>query len=1637
MKMLSRILSKRNIAPVQLINAQEFEYNEIESSAREASAPRFRFNEIYKKRSFLMDSHRFKILELTVPATGGEIDIRLITPKEVSEAFQKKYSYMHIGAVQVGIKLLARDGIDCSVLCVLQDDRITDFKKSLLGTVEASLCNQVAYFNVFPNFTTHLKDAAHCLRLRIKTDGISMKKGMMELTIDYRIYYKLMSSNVTPNTRFLNSPGITTSVLTNPKNNSQQKHVTKWHEVTFPREWNLTPPVRQLESSNASVYEDMGGKISLQFHRHSFANYEEASTSGTKIVYNEESLEEEDTKRPMRMFQAMELKELYAQAENCDSPEELEKIIKEISQVQLGKKKRKILPYQAAKDEPEPSRASMDTDGERQTPPGGGHTVGDKRKAIDNWVASLKLTQALVLSKYAYEEAHAYYESTLTGIVQKWYQSFKRSSQWTDWAAKMAQTNSPLDFAVPIYAQFCGDITGHSEQSKERAKANIQKLSICNMRYFEEYTNEFQTYYCTIGDIENNDLIRTYYRKLPEPWNDAVSQSLEENPLQYFTVGGIAERDKRTSKVLLAEYEEAIEYANLKVFEVIYSDEENESVYSLEYPSDSETESTSESSEEDEKELGHRPIFVLQIQNWKEENTDIISTFHHNPGRFVCDYCKCDDDSTIPMYCESTGETYHQECFIAELRRKTKDRDAHTLVEEEYNVFRKKEHERNLKEDMKTMKFVTSLSQNKEIKESLESLDPTIAETNANPIIGINPLDSITVERQVNPFTNLLVAEKQEQVMPVQTSIYSNYVTIGLKFPTYRKYHLHAFVDTGSGCSLAKRYAIPEEFWEKSPRTVTGVAMEENKIIMADTLARNVKVSWGGGTFIIKNLWQCKGQTADLLLGNDFLLQQTIIQTSEMIGFEKNNRFHWARLTDAVRVTTKGFTNPYQKTLVKSGDYKAILKPVLQVLQEKLKGHSEILINESTNSEDSESETNSEYQISDDESSDGEEEYIREHNLNVYATKAEQKKIPTLTEIENLLKPVISEDPQLYGERDPVYCQLKMHDANIICHVKAIPHYREEDRKEMESQIQELVEKKLIKPANSPHHAPTFLVRNHAEQLRGKARMVIDYRDVNKKTVKDGYQIAQVRILINRLRGAMIFSKFDAKSSFWQVKILPPLLLPEEGDLIILQTDANDYYWTGVVLAVAPDTNHEKICKFLSGKFNATELNYSTGDKEVLALIKSIKGAEAYLGNRFVVRTDNKRVKNFKNYKLTDAADRGRVLRWQMFLTQYEYDVEMVAGNKNFLPDALTREMTMFDREGRNPRSRKPESEEKKLWERFKGGDKTVGPLHDGPGYQYMVSYGTAEASQSPRIKPKPDSEEDGRSSHSDGTNEDKVVNEFLLCPKGSALTDQSQGKRLASPSQTADGKGISSPLMAAALPKSRKGSLRADKLPLVTGKKVIHNQPLKIFQKPVFRTDRLLAFKQKIIIDNILYSFYEENETHLLHTLKALTEEMYGVHTKDKGVLAEPSKVVYLESPESAKIPMLALKESEWYNFHNLLGEGRDVLPGTLSIIPGPYYERYLVDVQAEHPQKHKLWLIENGFVRNLWTKTNEDLKGFPEIIVEAVKNIRPDGCILRIKFISTPPEWTVWQWKTKSKHSLDESYDHSNYQKPSSERL
>ena len=72
----------------------------------------------------------------------------------------------------------------------------------------------------------------------------------------------------------------------------------------------------------------------------------------------------------------------------------------------------------------------------------------------------------------------------------------------------------------------------------------------------------------------------------------------------------------------------------------------------------------------------------------------------------------------------------------------------------------------------------------------------------------------------------------------------------------------------------------------------------------------------------------------------------------------------------------------------------------------------------------------------------------------------------------------------------------------------------------------------LIRESTSPHSSLVFMVRNHNEIKRGKARMMINYKEVNKNTKFDKYYIPNKEILINLARGKNYSSKFDCKSGF-------------------------------------------------------------------------------------------------------------------------------------------------------------------------------------------------------------------------------------------------------------------------------------------------------------------------------------------------------------------------------------------------------------------------------------------------------------------------------------------------------------------------
>ncbi|GKE89317.1 putative reverse transcriptase domain-containing protein [Tanacetum coccineum] len=89
------------------------------------------------------------------------------------------------------------------------------------------------------------------------------------------------------------------------------------------------------------------------------------------------------------------------------------------------------------------------------------------------------------------------------------------------------------------------------------------------------------------------------------------------------------------------------------------------------------------------------------------------------------------------------------------------------------------------------------------------------------------------------------------------------------------------------------------------------------------------------------------------------------------------------------------------------------------------------------------------------------------------------------------------------------------------------------EMKELMSQLKELLNKGFIRPSSSPWGAPIIFVKNKD----GSMRMCIDYRDMNKVTVKNVYPLPRIDDLFDQLQGAKWFSKIVLRSGYHQLKV--------------------------------------------------------------------------------------------------------------------------------------------------------------------------------------------------------------------------------------------------------------------------------------------------------------------------------------------------------------------------------------------------------------------------------------------------------------------------------------------------------------------
>jgi hypothetical protein len=84
---------------------------------------------------------------------------------------------------------------------------------------------------------------------------------------------------------------------------------------------------------------------------------------------------------------------------------------------------------------------------------------------------------------------------------------------------------------------------------------------------------------------------------------------------------------------------------------------------------------------------------------------------------------------------------------------------------------------------------------------------------------------------------------------------------------------------------------------------------------------------------------------------------------------------------------------------------------------------------------------------------------------------------------------------------------------------------------ELKIQLHELLDKGFIRPSNLPWGAPVLFVN----KKDGTLRFCIDYRKLNKVTVKNRYPLPRIDNLFDQFKGAKVFSSLQ-KAFLWTLK---------------------------------------------------------------------------------------------------------------------------------------------------------------------------------------------------------------------------------------------------------------------------------------------------------------------------------------------------------------------------------------------------------------------------------------------------------------------------------------------------------------------
>nr|GEV25019.1 putative reverse transcriptase domain-containing protein [Tanacetum cinerariifolium] len=290
-----------------------------------------------------------------------------------------------------------------------------------------------------------------------------------------------------------------------------------------------------------------------------------------------------------------------------------------------------------------------------------------------------------------------------------------------------------------------------------------------------------------------------------------------------------------------------------------------------------------------------------------------------------------------------------------------------------------------------------------------------------------------------------------------------------------------------------------------------------------------------------------------------------------------------------------------------------------------------------------------------------------------YIERVSQLFLAQVTEIEPVKKqlqdvPMICNFPEVFLDDLPGLLPPRQVEFKIELIPGAAPVARTPYRlapselQELSDQLKELFEKGFIHLSSSPWGAPLLFVK----KKDGSFHMCIDYRELNKLTVKNCYPLPRIDDLFDQLQGSIMYSKNDLRSGYHQLQIR------EEDILITVFRTRYGHFEFQVMpfgLTNAPAgygavlMQREKVIAYASRQLKKHEENYTTHDLELGAVVFALRLWRHYLyGTKCTVYTDH----NSLQYILDQKELNMRQRRCIELLSDYDCEIR-------YHPDRLTK----------------------------------------------------------------------------------------------------------------------------------------------------------------------------------------------------------------------------------------------------------------------------------------------------------------------------------------------------------------------------